>query len=138
MQPTGTSDDVFADLESQRSLLRKHTLPQQQVTCRGIATSTKLPSAVDELSGLAANFDGSPAAGYDVQNVYLEPRPKRQQKDNPIKMAIWSKITPTTFLAAFQSAAQDGRMGRENQTCPACGKVRHLNNKKKPDHSRAA
>ena len=71
-----------------------------------------------------------------MSNVYVEARPKGRPEGSAIEDYV-GRITQTTCSPPSKHNRRQST-GPEERTRPADARVRHLNDKKKPDHWRAA
>jgi hypothetical protein len=69
-------------------------------------------------------------------NVYIEARPKGRPDHSPIDDFV-VEDGADRILAAFKTPARGPHLGTEGHS-PLVARVRHLNDKDKPDHWRAA
>lgn len=71
-----------------------------------------------------------------MANVFIEPRPKGKPDGSPITDYIIEDHADHP-LATFKTQEQAIKWAKEHAHTPHVARVRHLNDKKKPDHWRA-
>ena len=129
--------DILADLKSWRSLLRKHALYHNKNDLPGDHNIDKLTRAIDEIERLRSELERVTAGGDDMPNVYIEPRPKGRPEGDPIDDYVVEDHADHV-LATFKTQREAVEWAKKNGHAPHVARVRHLNDKKKPDHWRAA
>jgi hypothetical protein len=72
-----------------------------------------------------------------MANVYIEARPKGRPDGDPIDDYVVEDHTDKVF-ATFRTQHEAIDWAKKNGHAPLVARVRHLNDKKKPDHWRAA
>jgi hypothetical protein len=72
-----------------------------------------------------------------MANVYVEARPKGRPEGSPITDYVVEDHTDHV-LSTFPTQHQAINWARQQGHAPLVARVRHLNDKKKPDHWRAA
>jgi hypothetical protein len=72
-----------------------------------------------------------------MANVYIEPRPKGRPEGTHIDDYV-VEDNADHVLATFKTQREAIDWARKNGHAPLVGRVRHLNDKKKADHWRAA
>jgi hypothetical protein len=72
-----------------------------------------------------------------MPNVYVEPRPKGRPEGDPIDDYVVEDHTNKVF-AAFGTQHEAIDWAKKSGHAPLIARVRHLNDKKNPDHWRAA
>ena len=72
-----------------------------------------------------------------MPNVTSRPVPKAARKEAR-STTSWSRITPTTCSQLSRHRQTPIDWARKNNHAPLVARVRHLNDKKIPDHWRAA
>jgi hypothetical protein len=78
-------------------------------------------------------------AGEDrnMANVYVEARPKRRPEGSPIvRYVVEDRVD--SVLGSFKTQAEAIEWATKHEHHPLVARVRHLNDKKNPDHWRAA
>ena len=70
-----------------------------------------------------------------MPNVYVRRVPKGGRKEARSR-TFWSRITPI-MCATFKTQKEAIDWSRKNDHAPLGARVRHLNDKKVPDHRRA-
>jgi hypothetical protein len=72
-----------------------------------------------------------------IGNVYIEPRPKARREGDPIDDYIVEDHADHV-LATLKTQQEAIEWARRHGHTPLVARVRHLNDKKKPDHWRSA
>jgi hypothetical protein len=72
-----------------------------------------------------------------MANVYIEPRPKARREGDPIDDYVVEDHADHV-LATLKTQQEAIEWVRRHGHTPLVARVRHLNDKKKPDHWRAA
>lgn len=72
-----------------------------------------------------------------VANVYVEARPKGRPEGSPITDYV-VESSADAVLGTFPTQAAAIAWAKQQGHSPLVARVRHLNDKKKPDHRRAA
>jgi hypothetical protein len=72
-----------------------------------------------------------------MTNVYVEPRPKGRPEGSPIEDYVVESHADNP-LASFKTQHEAIEWAKKNGHKPHVARVRHLNDKSKPDHWRAA
>ena len=72
-----------------------------------------------------------------MPNVYIEARPKGRQEGSPIDDYVVEDHADHV-LATFKTQREAIDWSRKHGHAPLVARVRHLNDKKTPDHWRAA
>lgn len=72
-----------------------------------------------------------------MANVYVEARPKGRVEGSPIEDYVVEDHADHA-LGSFKTQEQAIEWAKKQGHAPLVARVRHLNNKKKPDHWRAA
>ncbi len=72
-----------------------------------------------------------------MPNVFIEPRPKGRPEGSPIEDYVVEDLEGRT-LATFKTQQEAIDWAKTKGHAPLVARVRHLNDKKKPDHWRAA
>jgi hypothetical protein len=72
-----------------------------------------------------------------MTNVYVEPRPKGRPEGSPIENYVVESHADHP-LATFKTQHEAIEWAKKNGHRPHVTRVRHLNDKSKPDHWRAA
>lgn len=72
-----------------------------------------------------------------MANVYIEPRPKGRQEGTAIDDYVVEDHADHV-LAEFKTQAEAIDWAKKNGHSPLVARVRHLNDKKTPDHWRSA
>jgi hypothetical protein len=72
-----------------------------------------------------------------MANVYVEARPKGRSEGDPIDDYVVEDHADHA-LATFKSQHEAIEWSRRHGNTPLVARVRHLNDKKKPDHWRSA
>jgi hypothetical protein len=72
-----------------------------------------------------------------MANVYIEPRPKGRAKESPIDDFVVEDHADHV-LATFRTQHEAVDWAKKQGHHPLVARVRHLNDKKKPDHWRSA
>lgn len=72
-----------------------------------------------------------------MANVYIEARPKGRPEGSPIDDYVVEDHADNV-LNAFKTQHEAIAWAKKNGHSPLVARVRHLNDKKKPDHWRAA
>lgn len=72
-----------------------------------------------------------------MANVYIEARPKGRPDNSPIDDFVVEDHAEH-ILAAFKTQREATAWAQKEGHSPLVARVRHLNDKKKPDHWRAA
>ena len=72
-----------------------------------------------------------------MPNVYVEARPKGRSEGSAIADYVVEDHA-AHVLATFKTQQEAIEWSRKNGHAPLVARVRHLNDKKKPDHWRAA
>ena len=73
----------------------------------------------------------------DMANVYVEPRPKGRSEGSPIEDYVVEDHADHV-LATFKTQQEAIEWAKKQGHHPHVARIRHLNDKKKPDHWRAA
>jgi len=71
-----------------------------------------------------------------MANVYIEPRPKARREGDPIDDYVVEDHADHV-LATLQTQQEAIEWARRHGHTPLVARVRHLNDKKKPDHWRS-
>jgi len=129
--------DIVADLKSWRSLLRKHVLHHGKSTLPGDHNIDKVTRAIDEIERLRSGLKRATTGGDEMPNVYIEPRPKGRPEGDPIDDYVVEDHADHV-LATFKTQREAVEWAKKNGHAPHVARVRHLNDKKKPDHWRVA
>jgi len=72
-----------------------------------------------------------------MANVYIEARPKGRPEGSPIDDYVFEDHADHV-LDTFKTQREAIEWSKKNGHSPLVARVRHLNDKKKPDHWRAA
>jgi len=72
-----------------------------------------------------------------MANVYIEPRPKGRPEGSPIDDYVVEDHADHV-LATFETQREAIDWAKKSSHSPLVSRVRNLNDKKKPDHWRAA
>ena len=72
-----------------------------------------------------------------MANAYVEARPKGRVEGSPIEDFVVEGQADHP-LASFKTQHEAIEWAKKLRSCPLVARVRHLNDKKKPDHWRAA
>ena len=72
-----------------------------------------------------------------MANVYIEARPKGRPEGSPIDDYVVEDHADHALIA-FKTQREAIEWAKANGHSPLVARVRHLNDKKKPDHWRAA
>jgi hypothetical protein len=72
-----------------------------------------------------------------MANVYIEPRPKGRREGDPIDDYVVEDHADHV-LETFKTQHEAIERSRRHGHTPLVARVRHLNDKKKPDHWRSA
>jgi hypothetical protein len=72
-----------------------------------------------------------------MANVYIEPRPKARREGDPIDDYVVEDHADHV-LATLKTQQEAIEWARRHGHTPLVARVRHLNDKKKPDHWRSA
>lgn len=72
-----------------------------------------------------------------MANVYVEPRPKGRPEGSPITDYVVEDHADHA-LGTFKTQQEAIEWAKKNGHHPLVARVRHLNDKKKPDHWRSA
>ena len=72
-----------------------------------------------------------------MTNVYIEARPKGRQEGSPIDDYV-AEDHANSVLGTFKTQHDAIHWAKKQGHAPLVARVRHLNDKKKPDHWRAA
>jgi hypothetical protein len=72
-----------------------------------------------------------------MANVYVEPRPKGRPEGSPIEDYVVEDHADHA-LATFRTQHEAIQWAKAEGHAPLVARVRHLNDKKKPDHWRSA
>jgi len=72
-----------------------------------------------------------------MANVYVEPRPKGRSEGSPIEDYVVEDHADHV-LATFKTQQEAIEWAKKQGHHPHVARIRHLNDKKKPDHWRAA
>jgi hypothetical protein len=72
-----------------------------------------------------------------MTNVYIEPRPKGRPEGSPIEDFVVEDHADHA-LGTFKTQREAIDWAKNNGHAPHVARVRHVNDKKKPDHWRAA
>lgn len=73
-----------------------------------------------------------------MANVYVEPRPKGRPEGSHIDDYVVEDHADHVLGTTFQTQREAIDWAKRNGHAPLVARVRHLNDKKKPDHWRAA
>lgn len=73
-----------------------------------------------------------------MPNVYIEPRPKGRRPEGSSISDYVVEDHADNVLGTFKAQEQAIDWARKNRHTPLAARVRHLNDKKKPDHWRSA
>jgi hypothetical protein len=92
-----------------------------------------LPAAPTLCNSLATNTD----AESSMANVYIEPRPKGRSEGSAIE-DYSVEDSASHVLKTFKTQREAIEWAKRNGHAPLVARVRHLNDKKHPDHWRAA
>ena len=71
-----------------------------------------------------------------MPNVYVEARPKGRPEGSAIEDSWW-RITPITCSRRLKPNRRPSAWSTKQGHTPLIARVRHLNDKEKPDHWRA-
>lgn len=72
-----------------------------------------------------------------MPNVFIEPRPKGRPEGSPIDDYVAEDLGDKV-LGTFKTQHEAVAWAEANKHHPLVARVRHLNDKKKPDHWRSA
>jgi hypothetical protein len=72
-----------------------------------------------------------------MPNVYIEARPKGRPEGSPVDDFVVEDHADHV-LATFKTQKEATDWARQNKHSPLVARIRHLNDKKIPDHWRAA
>jgi hypothetical protein len=72
-----------------------------------------------------------------MPNVFVEPRPKGRQEGSPIEDYVVEDHA-SNVLGTFNTQREAIEWARKQAHAPLVARVRHLNDKKRPDHWRSA
>src|SRR5690242_3725844 len=81
--------------------------------------------------------DGEFVGGWRMPNVYVEPRPKGRPEGSHIEDFVVEDHADH-ILASFKTQREAIDWARGQGHAPLVARVRHLNDKKRPDHWRSA
>jgi hypothetical protein len=97
---------------------------------------------IDDCGRSGARRDGKVEISRQVENrsmanVYVEPRPKGRPEGSPIEDYVVEDHADHA-LATFRTQHEAIDWAKAQGHAPLVARVRHLNDKKKPDHWRSA